>query len=149
MRVVVQRISKGRIWIENTPGTPLNKGLILLVGVEQTDENVDVVWLAQKILSLRIFSDEAVKMNHNVGDVQGGIGVVSQFTLHAKTKKGTRPSFTRAATPEHARKLYTLFIDELKKSGLQVETGEFGANMQIEITNDGPVTIWLDSKNKE
>jgi len=149
MRVIIQRISKGKIAVEGEWGSEIGPGLMVLVGVANEDGQEDVEWLVKKILSLRIFSDEEGKMNRSVEDIDGAIGVVSQFTLHAKTKKGTRPSFIRAAAPDKAEQLYLSFVEELRKSGRSVETGKFGAHMELDFVNDGPVTIFIDTENKE
>ena len=122
---------------------------MILIGVEESDDQEDVSWLTQKIAALRIFTDAEGKMNESVQDIKGEVLVVSQFTLHASTKKGTRPSFIRAARPEHAIPLYETFVAAMsERLGSPVATGEFGADMQVRLTNDGPVTIWIDTKNK-
>lgn len=122
---------------------------MILIGVEESDDQEDVNWLTQKIAGLRIFTDAEGKMNESVQDIKGEVLVVSQFTLHASTKKGTRPSFIRAARPEHAIPLYETFVAAMsERLGSPVATGEFGADMQVRLTNDGPVTIWIDTKNK-
>ncbi len=122
---------------------------MILIGVEESDDQEDVSWLTQKIAGLRIFTDAEGKMNESVQDIKGEVLVVSQFTLHASTKKGTRPSFIRAARPEHAIPLYETFVAAMsERLGSPVATGEFGADMQVRLTNDGPVTIWIDTKNK-
>ena len=150
MRVVVQRVSKASVEINSHEICNINNGLLILLGIELNDCDEDIVWLTKKIINLRIFSDENGKMNHSVADVSGEIIVVSQFTLHAKTKKGNRPSYINAAKPELAIPLYEKFTDFLrKKSGLNVYTGKFGADMKVSLINDGPVTIILDSKEKD
>ena len=149
MRVVIQRVSKASIVINSNEICNINNGLLILLGMELKDSDEDIVWLTKKIINLRIFSDENGKMNHSVTDVSGEIIVVSQFTLHAKTKKGNRPSYINAAKPELAIPLYEKFTDFLRKeSDLNVYTGKFGANMKVSLINDGPVTIILDSKEK-
>ena len=150
MRVVIQRVSKASVVINSDEICNINNGLLILLGIELNDSDEDIVWLTKKIINLRIFSDENGKMNHSVTDVSGEIIVVSQFTLHAKTKKGNRPSYINAAKPELAIPLYEKFTDFLRKeSGLNVYTGKFGANMKVSLINDGPVTIILDSKEKD
>ncbi|MFT5337765.1 MAG: D-tyrosyl-tRNA(Tyr) deacylase [Sphingobacteriales bacterium] len=149
MRVIVQRISEGHINIEGVPGPEIGHGLMVLLGIGADDGVEDVEWLVKKLTELRIFTDSDGKMNLSIRDVKGAFGVVSQFTLHAKTKKGTRPSFIHAAKPEIAEPLYQQFINQLRSTGFRVETGSFGANMDVVIVNQGPVTIWLDTKNKE
>lgn len=149
MRVVIQRVSKASVVINSDEICNINNGLLILLGIELKDSDEDIVWLTKKIINLRIFSDENGKMNHSVTDVSGEIIVVSQFTLHAKTKKGNRPSYINAAKPELAIPLYEKFTDFLRKeSDLNVYTGKFGANMKVSLINDGPVTIILDSKEK-
>ena len=149
MRVVIQRVSKASVVINSDEICNINNGLLILLGIELKDSDEDIVWLTKKIINLRIFSDENGKMNHSVTDVSGEIIVVSQFTLHAKTKKGNRPSYINAAKPELAIPLYEKFTDFLRKeSGLNVYTGKFGADMKVSLINDGPVTIILDSKEK-
>lgn len=149
MRVVIQRVSKASVVINSNEICNINNGLLILLGIELKDSDEDIVWLTKKIINLRIFSDENGKMNHSVTDVSGEIIVVSQFTLHAKTKKGNRPSYINAAKPELAIPLYEKFTDFLRKeSGLNVYTGKFGADMKVSLINDGPVTIILDSKEK-
>lgn len=150
MRVLLQRVSEASVNIEGEVVGQIGTGFLLLVGIEEEDSKTDVDWLIQKIIGMRIFSDEQGKINHSVQDIEGQFLVVSQFTLHASTKKGNRPSFIKAARPEQAIPIYEYFINELKqKSNLKVETGQFGADMKVSLINDGPVTIWLDSKNKE
>ena len=149
MRVVIQRVSKASVVINSDEICNIKNGLLILLGIELNDSDEDIVWLTKKIINLRIFSDENGKMNHSVTDVSGEIIVVSQFTLHAKTKKGNRPSYINAAKPELAIPLYEKFTDFLRKeSGLNVYTGKFGADMKVSLINDGPVTIILDSKEK-
>jgi len=150
MRVVVQRVSSANVAIADRVAGEISQGLLVLVGVESTDTAADGEWLAQKIVKLRIFPDEAGQMNRSVADVGGGILIVSQFTLHASTRKGTRPSYNRAAAPEHARPLYAEFIRQVSAAlGRPAATGEFGAMMQVALVNDGPVTIIIDSKQRE
>ena len=149
MRIVIQRVSKASVEINSNEICNINNGLLILLGIELKDSNEDIVWLTKKIINLRIFSDENGKMNHSITDVSGKIIVVSQFTLHAKTKKGNRPSYINAAKPELAIPLYEKFTDFLRKeSALNVYTGKFGADMKVSLINDGPVTIILDSKEK-
>lgn len=150
MRVVIQRVQSASVTINNSVFSAIEKGLLILVGIEETDNAEDIDWLCKKIIDLRIFADEAGKMNLSVKQTNGDILVISQFTLHASTKKGNRPSYIRAARPEVAIPLYENFIAAL--SALfqkQVKTGVFGADMQVALINDGPVTICIDSKNKE
>ena len=150
MRVLIQRVSSGSVTVNGTPRPDIGTGLVVLLGIEEADTSEDIEWLVRKVSALRIFSDEDGHMNRSVQDVGGSMLVVSQFTLHASTKKGNRPSFIRAARPEQAIPLYEQFVLHLKAaSGCPVETGEFGANMQVSLVNDGPVTIWIDSKNRE
>jgi len=148
MRVVIQRVSRAAVHIEGKTVGAIARGLLILVGVEEADGEEDLVWLCGKIAGMRIFSDPDGKMNLSLVDVGGSALVVSQFTLHASTKKGNRPGFTQAARPETAIPLYERFVAELRTS-VPVETGEFGADMQVELVNDGPVTILMDSKNRE
>ena len=150
MRVVIQRVSKASVVINSDEICNIKNGLLILLGIELNDSDEDIVWLTKKIINLRIFSDENGKMNHSVTDVSGEIIVVSQFTLHAKTKKGNRPSYINAAKPELAFPLYEKFTDFLRKeSDLNIYTGKFGADMKVSLINDGPVTIILDSKEKD
>lgn len=149
MRVVLQRVSQASVTIEQELKATIEEGLVLLLGIEATDDKTDIEWLCKKIVNLRIFSDEEGKMNDSIKDVEGEIIVVSQFTLHASVKKGTRPSFTKAAAPTIAIPLYEQFIQVLESMLPQkIQTGVFGADMQVQLINDGPVTIILDSKNK-
>ncbi|MGB0933455.1 MAG: D-aminoacyl-tRNA deacylase [Lishizhenia sp.] len=148
MRVILQRVKKAKVSVDNNTVGKINNGLLVFLGVGEEDTEEDVQWLTNKIIGLRIFSDEKDKMNHSVKDIKGEILVVSQFTLFASTKKGNRPSFTKSAHPTVAIPLYENFIAQLKVAGLKVETGKFGADMQVELLNDGPVTIQIDSKNK-
>lgn len=150
MRAVIQRVSKAKVDINQKTVGEINQGLMLLLGVEEADTDEDVAWLSAKICKLRLFNDEEGKMNLNIKEVNGNILVISQFTLHAKTKKGNRPSYIKAANPDYANKLYEDFIDALFHLIDQpIQSGEFGANMQITQINDGPVTIIIDTKNKE
>ncbi|MFH2143531.1 MAG: D-aminoacyl-tRNA deacylase [Bacteroidota bacterium] len=149
MKVVIQRVTNASVEISNSVTTKINYGLLIFVGIEVNDSVNDVDWLAQKIYQLRIFNDDNGLMNLNVNDAKGEILVISQFTLHAKTKKGNRPSFIDAAKPEQAIPLYNYFIDKLSGFNVNVKTGKFGAMMKIILVNDGPVTIIIDSKNKE
>jgi D-tyrosyl-tRNA(Tyr) deacylase len=150
VRVLLQRVSEAAVQIEGEIVGEIEQGILILVGIEQEDSNKDADWLVQKIVPLRIFSDEDEKMNLSTADIGGRFLVVSQFTLHASTKKGNRPSYIKAARPEQAIPLYTYFVSELGAfSKTKVETGKFGADMKVRLINDGPVTIWMDSKNKE
>ena len=150
MRVVIQRVKEASVTIESRIKSAITEGLLILVGVEDIDTEEEINWLAAKIANLRIFSDENGLMNRSVMDIQGETLVVSQFTLHASTKKGNRPSFLKAAKPDFAVPMYERFVEELKKiSQLKVLTGEFGADMKVALLNDGPVTIVMDTKNKE
>ena len=150
MRVVIQRVTKADVTINSNQICQIKDGLLILLGIQIDDNNEDISWLVNKISNLRIFSDNNAKMNNSVIDVNGEIIIVSQFTLHAKTKKGNRPSFITAAKPDIAIPLYEEFILKLKsETGLNVYSGEFGADMQVSLTNDGPVTIILDSKSRD
>lgn len=150
MRVLIQRTKHASVTIEGRCKSAIKQGLLVLVGIEDNDGKEDIEWLCKKIVNLRIFDDENGVMNRSVVDIDGEILVVSQFTLHASTKKGNRPSYIRASKPEIAIPLYEAFCKELSLSlGKEVGTGEFGADMKVELLNDGPVTIWMDTKNKE
>jgi D-tyrosyl-tRNA(Tyr) deacylase len=150
MRVLIQRTKHASVTIEGRCKSAIKQGLLVLVGIEDSDGKEDIEWLCKKIVNLRIFDDENGVMNRSVVDIDGEILVVSQFTLHASTKKGNRPSYIRASKPEIAIPLYEAFCKELSLSlGKEVGTGEFGADMKVELLNDGPVTIWMDTKNKE
>jgi len=150
MRVVLQRVTKASVTIDNITKSSIGTGLLILVGIENNDTPEDIEWLCSKIARLRIFSDKNGIMNLSVTDVNGEVLVVSQFTLHASTKKGNRPSYIKAAKPHFAIPLYEKFITKLQDEISQpVQTGEFGAMMNIELVNDGPVTIIIDSQNKE
>ena len=150
MRVVVQRVSSARVTISGRVAGQIERGLLVLVGIEAADTAADGEWLAQKIAQLRIFADADGHMNLSVVDLDGGILLISQFTLHASTQKGTRPSFNAAARPEHARPLYEQFTAQLSTAlGRPVQTGEFGAYMDVALVNDGPVTLVIDSKTRE
>ena len=150
MRAVVQRVSQASVSISGNVKSQIAHGLLVLLGIEDADTQEDADWLANKILNLRIFNDDAGVMNVNIEDKGGSLLVVSQFTLWASYKKGNRPSYIRAAKHEHAIPLYSYFIHQLEAlSGKPVGTGEFGADMQISLINDGPVTICIDTKNKE
>ena len=150
MRVVIQRVSEASVKVCDEVKNSIKKGLLIFLGIEKSDGSEDVIWLSKKIAQLRIFSDEKGLMNRSVLDVKGELMVVSQFTLHAKTKKGNRPSYIKAAKPKQAISLYEEFIIVLEKEiGKTVKTGDFGANMQVNLCNDGPVTIIIDTKNKQ
>ncbi|HLP93532.1 MAG TPA: D-aminoacyl-tRNA deacylase [Saprospiraceae bacterium] len=150
MRTVIQRVSKASVTIEGVEKSSIGWGLLVLLGIENEDSEEDIQWLCKKIAALRIFSDDAGLMNLSVQDIKGSIIVVSQFTLFASTKKGNRPSFIRSAKPDFAIPLYEKFVETLRaESGLPVLTGEFGADMKVSLLNDGPVTILIDSKNRE
>ena len=149
MRLVLQRVKKASVFVDNEVLGEIGLGFLVLLGVEQNDDKEDVLWLVKKLLGIRILSDENGKMNLSLKQVNGSVLVVSQFTLHASTKKGNRPSYMNAAEPKKANEFYEEFILQIKNEGVQVQTGVFGANMQVKLINDGPVTIVLDSKNKE
>jgi D-aminoacyl-tRNA deacylase len=150
MRTVIQRVSKATVTIDKSVWSEIGSGLLVLVGIEEADTNEDVEWLCNKIVQLRIFNDDNDIMNLSVMDTCGDILAVSQFTLHAKTKKGNRPSYIKAAHPDKAIPLYNNFVDRLSQLlGKKVQTGKFGAKMQVNIKNEGPVTIYIDTKNKE
>jgi D-tyrosyl-tRNA(Tyr) deacylase len=149
MKVVIQRVSEASVTIDGIKTADIQKGLLVLVGIENSDELSDIQWLVQKIINLRIFGDENGVMNCSVKDFNGDIVVVSQFTLHASTKKGNRPSYIQAAKPEIAIPLYDTFVASLEAHfGKKIQTGKFGADMKVALVNDGPVTILIDSKNK-
>jgi D-aminoacyl-tRNA deacylase len=150
MRVVIQRVSRASVSIENQLKSSIGMGMLVLLGIEETDQQEDIDWICGKLGRLRIFPDENGVMNRDIVAVGGDFLVVSQFTLHASTRKGNRPSYIKAARPETAVPLYEQFIETLANTtGRNVETGEFGAMMQVELVNDGPVTIIIDSKNRE
>ena len=150
MRIVAQRVSKASVTIAGTVKSQIGWGMMILLGIEEADNDEDVEWLCGKLSKLRIFSDENDAINLDINQIEGSFLVVSQFTLHAMTKKGNRPSFIRAARPEHAIPLYERFVKRLHEvSGREVLTGEFGAMMEVSLVNDGPVTILMDSKNRE
>ena len=150
MRVVVQRASGAAVVIAGREVGRIGVGLVVLVGVETGDTPADAAWLAGKLAALRIFPDEAGKMNRSVRDIEGGLLVISQFTLHAATAKGNRPGFTRAAKPDEALPLYEAFLADLEReTGRRPERGVFAADMQVSLVNDGPVTILIDSRTRE
>ena len=150
MRVVIQKVTQASVSIENQIVASIDKGLLVLVGIEDGDTNEDIAWLSSKIVNLRIFDDANGVMNLSVKEVEGEVLIVSQFTLHASTKKGNRPSYIKAARPEVAIPIYEAFIKQVETLlGKRVSTGQFGAMMQVSLCNDGPVTILIDTKNKE
>jgi len=150
MRVVIQRVSQASVAIDGQITASIQQGLLVLLGIEESDNQEDIDWLCGKILRLRIFADADKVMNLSITAIRGELLVVSQFTLHASTRKGNRPSYIKAALPETANPLYEKFVASLKnQSGLTVKTGTFGAKMQVSLINDGPVTLLMDSKTKE
>lgn len=150
MRTLIQRVTKASVVINSKEKRKIENGLVVLLGIENEDNSDDIDFLCKKIVNLRIFDDENGVMNLSVQDIDGEIMVVSQFTLHASTKKGNRPSYIKAAKPDISIPMYKQFVSELESVfNKSVVTGEFGADMQINLINDGPVTIWIDSKNKE
>jgi D-aminoacyl-tRNA deacylase len=150
MKVVLQRVKEASVTIEGVVKSQITEGLLILLGIENEDNEEDIQWLASKTAQMRIFSDDVGLMNLSVMDIGGEMLVVSQFTLHASTKKGNRPSFLKAARPDFAIPMYEKFVLKLKElSGLNVLTGEFGADMKVTLLNDGPVTIIMDSKSRE
>lgn len=150
MRVVIQRVSHASVTINGQCKSAIASGMLILVGIEESDGKEDIEWLCKKIVNLRIFDDEEGVMNKSILDTRGEILVISQFTLHASTKKGNRPSYIKAAKPTQSIPLYEQFCKELTIAlGKEIGTGEFGADMQVELLNDGPVTICMDTKNKE
>lgn len=150
MRVVIQRVTEASVRVDNKVTGAINKGLLILVGIEDADTQEDIDWLTKKIVGLRIFDDENGVMNLSVGDVEGGLLAVSQFTLMASTKKGNRPSYIRASKGDFAQPMYEKFCQALEReTGKKTEKGIFGADMKVSLLNDGPVTIIMDTKNKE
>lgn len=150
MRAVIQRVSKASVTVESSITAAIQKGLLILIGIEDDDDISDIEWLSRKIVNLRIFNDANGVMNTSLRDVDGDAIVVSQFTLHASTKKGNRPSYLKASKPEIAIPIYEKFVAQIEKDlGKKVQTGVFGADMKVELLNDGPVTIVIDTKNKE
>ena len=150
MRIVIQKVKHASVSINNQIKSSINQGILVLLGIEELDDETDVQWLVGKMLNLRIFNDQQSIMNLSIKDIQGDIIIVSQFTLHASTKKGNRPSYIRAAKPEKAIALYNNFITFTETEfGKKIGSGEFGATMDVALVNDGPVTIIIDSKNKE
>lgn len=150
MRLIIQRVKSASVKIDKEAFSSITKGLLIFAGIEEEDSMEDTEWLASKVCAMRIFADEEEKMNLDIKQISGEILLVSQFTLHASTKKGNRPSFIKAARPEKAIPLYESFIKELQNLlGQPIKTGQFGADMQIELVNDGPVTIFIDSKLRE
>jgi D-aminoacyl-tRNA deacylase len=150
MRAVIQRVTEAKVTIESTVKGSIETGLVVLLAIEESDAAEDIDWLSGKIVRLRVFNDENGVMNRSVQEVQGGILLISQFTLFASTKKGNRPSYSRSARPEIAVPLYEQFVLRLEQDfGRPIQTGEFGAHMLVSLINDGPVTIMIDSKNRE
>ncbi|MEC9042334.1 MAG: D-aminoacyl-tRNA deacylase [Verrucomicrobiota bacterium] len=150
MRALIQRVSSASVQIDNKVFSKIGNGLLVLLGVEDEDSHTDIEWLSSKISQMRIFDDKNDHMNLSVNDINGEVLVISQFTLHASTKKGNRPSYIRASKPDHAVPMYEAFISQMKdKIQNGVFSGQFGACMQVDLINDGPVTIWMDSKSRE
>ena len=150
MRALIQRVSSASVQIDNKVFSKIENGLLVLLGVEDEDSDSDIEWLSSKISQMRIFDDKNDHMNLSVNDINGEVLVVSQFTLHASTKKGNRPSYIRASKPDHAVPMYEAFILQMKDKIINgVSSGQFGACMQVDLINDGPVTIWIDSKSRE
>ena len=150
MRTLIQRVQHASVTIDGQLKSQIGKGLLVLVGIEDRDTQEDIEWLCKKIANLRIFDDDNGVMNRSVTETEGEVMVVSQFTLHASTKKGNRPSYIHASKPDVAIPMYEAFCAEMGlQIGKEVQTGTFGADMKVELVNDGPVTIWIDSQNKE
>lgn len=149
MRILLQRVKQAQVTVDDQQLGAINQGYVLLVGIHDADTVDDVAYLARKIVNMRLFSDEAGKMNLSLLDIDGAILSISQFTLYAATKKGNRPSFSAAAKPELAEALYHAFNEALRAYNVSVATGQFGADMAVSLVNDGPVTIWLDSQHRE
>ena len=150
MRVVIQRVSEASVKVEGNITGEIGHGLLLFVGIEDADSQEDIEWLSNKMINLRIFNDEQGVMNKSVLEIDGSILLISQFTLHASTKKGNRPSYIKASKPDLAIPMYEKMIAQLEKDlGKKIQTGVFGADMKVQLLNDGPVTISIDSKNKE
>ncbi|ESU29565.1 dtd protein [Flavobacterium limnosediminis JC2902] len=150
MKAVIQRVSEASVTIDGNKVADIQKGLLVLVGVEDTSNQEDINWLSSKIVNLRVFGDENGVMNLSVKDIDGDVIVVSQFTLHASTKKGNRPSYIKASKPDIAIPVYEKFVAQMESDmGKKIQTGEFGADMKVALINDGPVTIIIDTKNKE
>lgn len=150
MRILIQRVSEAFVQVDGDVKGSIQQGLVVLVGIETDDTKNDIDWLVRKLIALRIFSDSEGKMNQSIVAVKGDFLIISQFTLHASTKKGNRPSYLKAARPEIAIPLYEAFIKEIEQQlGRKVQTGQFGADMKVQLINDGPVTIWIDSKHRE
>lgn len=148
MKVVIQRVSSASVSVNSKVIGTIDKGYLLLIGISSNDTKSDAEWLVKKIVNLRIFNDSEDKMNLSIKDINGGCLCISQFTLHAKTKKGNRPSFIHAAKPTIAIPLYEYFIEQMKEEIENIQTGEFGADMQVSLVNDGPVTIVIDTEDK-
>lgn len=150
MRALLQRVSQASVTVNGKVQNAINSGLLIFLGVEPEDTEADANWLSSKISKMRLFPDSEGVMNHSIMDAQGEFLVISQFTLHASVKKGNRPSYYKAARPSHAEPMYEHFMEQLwMDSGLVVKSGTFGADMKVGLINDGPITIWMDSKNKE
>ncbi len=149
MRAVLQRVSQASVSISGKIHGSITRGILVLAAVEDTDTDDDIEWLTNKIVNLRIFNDSEGIMNLSVKDIKGEILIISQFTLFAQTKKGNRPSYIRASKPDKATPMYEQFVGRMKSTGIPVQTGEFGADMKVSLINDGPVTICIDTKNKE
>ncbi|MDP2542253.1 D-tyrosyl-tRNA(Tyr) deacylase [Tenacibaculum discolor] len=150
MKIVIQRVSKASVTIENKKVAEIQSGLLILLGIVNEDTQEDIKWLSNKITNLRIFNDNEGVMNKSIKDINGDIIAVSQFTLHASTKKGNRPSYIKAAKPDIAIPLYEKFVQQVEVDlGKKIQTGQFGADMKVELLNDGPVTIIIDSKDKK
>ena len=150
MRIIIQRVRNASVTIEGTQHSAIGKGMMILVGIEEADGDEDIAFLVKKVTNMRIFDDADGVMNLSVMDIEGEVLVVSQFTLHASTKKGNRPSYFRAAGEAISRPMYEKFVASVEQAlGKKVATGEFGADMKVALVNDGPVTIWIDSRNRE
>lgn len=150
MRALIQRVTRASVEADNTICGEIQSGLLVLLGIEDADTEEDIAWLSNKIINLRIFNDDKDVMNVSIKEMQGNILLISQFTLHAQTKKGNRPSYIKASKPDFAIPMYEKMIAQLEKDlDKKIETGIFGADMKVSLINDGPVTIWIDSKNRE